>query len=110
MVDEYRCSDLRALPVDYVRMAVEADGFLFRVICDFVCLTVLSRLGAGAPLLEMRRRAGRRYLGKFPVAILEIGPICPDQAAYLPNNHSPPPETPLSILKTHSLITTPSPP
>ena len=107
MVDEHRCSDFVALPVDYVRMSVEADGSLFRVICNFVCLTVLSQLGVGAPLLEMRRRAGRRYLGKFAVAILENGSICPQRAAYLRNDHYPAHEGPLAVLETHARGTGP---
>src|SRR5258706_11338957 len=107
MVDEHRCSDLRALPVDYVRMAVEADGSLLRVICNFVCLTVLRQLGVGAPLLEMRRRAGRRYLGKFAVAILENGSICPERAARLRNDRYPARAGPLAVLETHARGTGP---
>src|SRR5258708_34916069 len=102
MVDKHRCSDLRVLPVDYVRVAVEADSSLFGVICNFVCLTVLSRLGVGAPLLEMRRGAARRYLGKFAVAILENGSICPQRAARLLNDRYPAREGPLAVLETHA--------
>ena len=88
-------------------MAMEADGILFRVVCDFVCLTVLSRLGVGAPLLELRRRAGRRYLGKFAVAILENGSICPKRAARLRNDHYPAGEGPLAVLETLTRSTGP---
>src|SRR5580698_6383304 len=102
MVDERRCSDLRALPVGHLRMSTEADDALFRVIFDFVRLTVLSPLGLGTLLLEMRRRAGRRDLGEFAVAVLENGLICRERPLWLQSDHYPAQEGPLAVLETHA--------
>ena len=107
MIDEHRRGDLRALPVEYLRVPLEPDGSLFRVICDFICLTMLSPLGVGAPLLETRRSAGRRYLGQFAVAILKNGLICPERAARLQSDHYPAREGPLAVLETHARGTGP---
>src|ERR1700758_877564 len=82
-------------------MAAETDGCLFRLIGDFVCLTMVAPLGISASLFKAHRGACRQDLLERAVAILENCLIRPKRAALFRCDYHPTREGPPAVFGVH---------
>src|SRR5580698_8619209 len=82
-------------------MTTETDGCLFRLIGDFVCLTMVGPLGISASLFKARRGGCRQDLVERAVAIHDNGLIRPKRAALFRSDHHPTREGPPAVFRTH---------
>src|SRR5579863_7786685 len=82
-------------------MTTETDGFLLRLIGDFVCLTMVAPPGISAWLFKTRRDACRHDLVERAVAIDENGLIRPKRAALFGRDHHPAREGPAAVFGAH---------
>src|ERR1700721_961934 len=82
-------------------MTTQTDGCLFRLIGDFVCLTMLGPLGIMAWLSKARRGGCRHDLVEGAVAIPDNGLIPPKRAALFRSDHHPTREGPAAVFGAH---------
>src|SRR5271170_2159134 len=82
-------------------MTTETEGCLFRLIGDFVCLTMVGPLGISTSLFKARRGACRQDLVEHAVAIHDNGLIRPKRAALFRSDHHPTREGPPAVFGAH---------